>query len=393
MVSLAVNGMRTLKEFRVELPQGLTVIIGANGSGKSTILEALEILRKSAVERDLASLLATQHSGSSLFRFDETQLQLKLGLEGFDYRLELGRHPAGNVFVTAEELQRTGVSVLSANAAEFKSFDEKGAFVGGGTSPHPQGTALASMWNAPLPVGKANQRFGTFRIHPPLSITASWASPDDKLRRDQLLQPPASFRFNPATNLAAAWHEIRNDRVLFEEALNWVERGLGRDVADVKVSVVANGRAVVALRFRGASEDIPLHALSDGEVAWLVHVATVMLARKTPPALLAIDEPELHLHPALQSRLTELYGLAGEVCPVVLMTHSDRIVDALPDAAASTILLTVNEERVTEISRPDPDALKRWLERYKFGDLRYDRREKDFFVAVPSAAESKLGSR
>lgn len=41
---MRVRGMRSLADVELDL-RGLTVLIGENGSGKSTILEAVELLR------------------------------------------------------------------------------------------------------------------------------------------------------------------------------------------------------------------------------------------------------------------------------------------------------------------------------------------------------------
>ena len=46
--SIEISGMRSIVNAKLEL-DGLTVLIGENGSGKSTILEALEIFQVKCV--------------------------------------------------------------------------------------------------------------------------------------------------------------------------------------------------------------------------------------------------------------------------------------------------------------------------------------------------------
>ena len=54
LVRFSVSGMRTLEDVRLDL-DGLSVLIGENGSGKSSLIEALEILRLAAEGRFLDS--------------------------------------------------------------------------------------------------------------------------------------------------------------------------------------------------------------------------------------------------------------------------------------------------------------------------------------------------
>jgi len=58
-------------------------------------------------------------------------------------------------------------------------------------------------------------------------------------------------------------------------------------------------------------------------------------------------------------------GLA-EHCPVILTTHSRRVLDALSDPAASVRALELNQETMaTEMKQFDSDALDEWLKDYE----------------------------
>ena len=70
-------------------------------------------------------------------------------------------------------------------------------------------------------------------------------------------------------------------------------------------------------------------------------------------------------------RVTWLLEELGRSCPVVISTHSDRLLDALADPAKSVVLCELDERRATRLYRPDAKALARWLSRYRgIGDLR-----------------------
>ena len=88
-------------------------------------------------------------------------------------------------------------------------------------------------------------------------------------------------------------------------------------------------------------------------------------------SLLAFDEPEIHLHPALLARVLFMLEEVAERSPVVLSTHSDRLLDALEDPAKSVVLCDLDDAGATRLRRPNADELKEWLGRYRgFGALR-----------------------
>ncbi|MFL5356783.1 AAA family ATPase [Archangium sp.] len=52
ITELRIEGLRTIEKLHLKL-DGLTVLIGENGSGKSSIIEACELLRRATSERFL----------------------------------------------------------------------------------------------------------------------------------------------------------------------------------------------------------------------------------------------------------------------------------------------------------------------------------------------------
>jgi predicted ATPase len=87
--------------------------------------------------------------------------------------------------------------------------------------------------------------------------------------------------------------------------------------------------------------------------------------------LLAFDEPETHLHPALLARVVTLFEDAASRYPVVLSTHSDRLLDALPDPVASVVVSELDAQHRTKLRRLDPEQFDKWRDDYLgVGDIR-----------------------
>src|SRR5580698_178864 len=103
MTTLAISGYRSLRDVRVSLA-GLTIVTGANGSGKSSLYRALKLLADIAQGRIVQSLAAEGGVQSTLWAGPDAfsramkdgsqpvqglvrknPISLKLGFSGKDY--------------------------------------------------------------------------------------------------------------------------------------------------------------------------------------------------------------------------------------------------------------------------------------------------------------------
>ena len=120
--------------------------------------------------------------------------------------------------------------------------------------------------------------------------------------------------------------ERENDIVKALREINDNARGL-----DVKIG---NNRAEVVLKEKGGN--IPAHRMSDGMLNWLF-LLTVLLDPK-PPALVCIDEPETGLHMDALPALAELLRDASSRMQLIVATHSDMLADFFTDIPESVVV-------------------------------------------------------
>jgi predicted ATPase len=111
---------------------------------------------------------------------------------------------------------------------------------------------------------------------------------------------------------------------------------------------------------------IPATRLSDGTLRFLYLLA--ILCHPNPPPLVCIEEPELGLHPDILPTLADLLKEASEHCQLIVTTHSDVLVDAMTDQCDS-VLVCEKEDTGTVLRRLNADELKPWLEKYRLGEL------------------------
>jgi predicted ATPase len=82
----------------------------------------------------------------------------------------------------------------------------------------------------------------------------------------------------------------------------------------------------------------------------------------------AIEEPELGLHPDIIPHVAELLVRASERTQLFITTHSRMLIDALGDQPESVVVCS-KEGGETRMERLSPEHLREWLERYSLGDL------------------------
>jgi predicted ATPase len=381
-----IKNVRAIEYVELEMGRPVTVLIGENGSGKSTILECLELLRKAAEPGFMAQLYAQHRGMPGLLRKGAPALELGVVIEDdagklprIEYAFSLASRMAGAVVEYERMLvgpmnnAEKPLVALRRSADRGEMFDQKvGKLV-----PVPPGAmkpdqlVVAGFGN--LPPQKAIERLlrvlRGIEVHLPFDTVAAWAARAYQLSkslRSTTMLLPAERLDLLGFNLANAWSEINNgpsERRDHAHAL--VRLGLGEHIDSVVTKAdPGGGHVALALTVQDLAEPIMSADLSDGQLSWLAFVA---LTRLNPGrSLLAVDEPELHLHPSLLGRVVTMLAHLPGGAPVLLSTHSDRVLELLDDPAEAVRVCSLEGSRA-EVSRIDAKELPRWLE--QFGDL------------------------
>lgn len=395
ITQIKIQGMRCIESLTIDL-RGLTVLVGDNGTGKSTILEALAIMSKVTRRNFLNEVVGREHGGIvSLLRFGSPELVISVRIESSDaapsicYTLALG--VAGvypviakellEVFVQSDEsrplkaIDRTisGASVFHWKRKKLVSVDlQEDAestvlSIYGKVQNIGQGAALPDAIKRVIRVFDALQVFAAFDVRP------MWLGSESSLV-SKIRQPATVERVNfldrRGENLVNCFHTLRNDSELWATVLDYARLGLGQDLDDIITPAFSHGSIELQLKFASLPKPVPVSLLSNGQICFLAILAIVTLTQGRP-GLLAYDEPELHLHPFLLARVVAMFEELAESHPVVLATHSDRLLDVLQNPAKSVILCEFSSNRSTVIKRVDQAALTEWLVDYRgLGQLR-----------------------
>jgi len=142
-------------------------------------------------------------------------------------------------------------------------------------------------------------------------------------------------------------------------------KALYPEIVSVKAKPSGGGTLETYLIEEGDRE-IPASRLSDGTLRFLSLL--IILLGDNPPPLIAIEEPELGLHPDVLPRLGKLLKEASERTQLVVTTHSQMLVDVLGDCPED-IVVCEKLEGETTMTRLDSNDLEEWLETYSLGDI------------------------
>jgi len=376
ITKIRIRNVRAIEAVTLDLSRPLTVLIGENGSGKSTILECLEILKKSAQSTFFDAFFTIHRGMPGLLRKGATDLSLGVRIESdepegdqLDYSFTL-RQVGGVLSIASESLvnARDGFKILYDHGTGLRVYTGRDW-----TDVPRSGTGLGiSTFGLVAPDSRIDRVLAALRgieVHLPFDSRASWAARTyqrpETLRAANTLFPADRLSLL-ATNLSNAWAELRSrEEAHWSETLSLTKLGLGDRLDSVVITPdPGGGNVYLALRFKDLAAPVLAADLSDGQLSWLAFVAMARLG--SGRSLLAVDEPELHLHPALLGRVVSMLANLPGGAPVLLSTHSDRVLEVLDDPADAIRVCALQGSRAS-LSRIDAAELPKWLDEY--GDI------------------------
>lgn len=388
---IRIEGFRSIKDLTIE-PAGLQVLIGENGAGKSTVIEALEILRLAATDSRFTTEFANRHGDIRELKNSESdRLRLSLELDGepaLRYSIALGAVANSPLPTIVEECldvvdgSRVVLQVLDRTSSAARILRERetptpfafGTRVLETANVHPESAAVAFYWgyNAPSEPARVLDALRRVRVHTPFDTRPSWEghSPSPSMRSATQLQRATQLD-RGGRNLASVFQELRTrGRAVWDPVMADVRKGLGQDVSDVvNPAKETTGFFELALRLDGRREVVHGAQLSAGQLSYLGLVALRHIEENF--SLLVFDEPEVHLHPQLLVRATWLFEELAEKGPVIIATQADSMLDALSSDVESVRVISLNEKRETELHRLSAERLARWKAEYgSIGTLR-----------------------
>lgn len=284
-----IQGLRGILLGSLPNLTAVSVLVGKNGTGKSTILDALE-LTASLNTFDAAAAILKRRTWS------DPQLSPEWLVSSTKNEANLAITQGTNGLVLIVRKRGGTIEISSPNATHAKTF------VSGQS-----GSAAGS--------GGGNQRIND--IQPPLTRFID-------LRGGAATRLPADELYSTAR---------KSGRKKFVLGLL---HELIPDVEDVEILVI-EGRPTLCLSY--ADRSVPLSLSGDG----IRNIVMLALELGVPNgSLVLIEEPETHLHYGAMAKAADAIMRVGKSeSQVVLATHSLEFIDALIDAGRKTECLSL----------------------------------------------------
>jgi len=182
-------------------------------------------------------------------------------------------------------------------------------------------------------------------------------------RKPQKVDLPGDFLSDNANNLPLVLNDLENRA----DTRRLINENLGKfyESAEAVTSRLHGGTVQLFVHERGLKE-IPATRLSDGTLRYLCLLA--VLCHPQPPPLICLEEPEIGLHPDILPTVAKLLMSASERCQLIVTTHSDILVSALTEKP-DCVLVCERDEEGSKLTRLDSVKLKDWLNKYPLGEL------------------------
>jgi len=341
---------------KVDFPFPITALVGSNGSGKTSVLNALYGAPNRYSTGDFwfsteVDPIVEGDGSPNRFIFGHYNRATKSIVETRKARVRKTRNgrPDPNYWEPTKESPGDGMEIPVLNHGkpiagrssdrwnpvtrevlyinfrkELSAFDKYFYFGKDPAPVAPKGAVAAK---------KAGKKIPSRRI----------LSKMDRVRHDAVLLA----RVIAANDTSQTYHDRKiaiENRLLTREELTMVSDVLGRQYVEARWirHRLFQGDGGLSIVFRTKHAKYSEAFAGSGEVAVASCVVQVLAAK--PGTLLLLDEPEVSLHPGAQERLLAFLArmVKRKQLQVVFSTHSPHLIGALPDDAIKTFLQLPN---------------------------------------------------
>lgn len=368
---LRVCGYRRLYDVDLTM-KPFSVLIGTNGSGKTSFLEVLSLLAASCKGQMSARISELGGIGDIVTRDKATAIEIDLsspveGQQPLQYSLRLESRGQG-YWIQREALTQVHDQLLFkliyAENGNVRYLDSRESKL---VQPD---WALNAIETALSQVPKMFRE--PEELRQTLAGTAFYASldvgPRSPVRLPQQMRP-ATLPGSQGEDLVSCLYSLReNDPDRFEVLEDTLASAFP-DFERLAFPPAAAGMLSMTWKDRNYSHPMYMHQLSEGTLRFL-WLATLLGSRDLPPITL-LDEPEVSLHPELQNLLVQLMREASSRSQIIVATHSDRLVRFL---TPEELLVVETEDGTARLTWANTMQIDDWLADYSLDELWRTRR-------------------
>jgi len=375
---IKIAGFRRLHDVGIEM-RPLMVMIGANGVGKSSILDAVSLLSASAsgslnkTLNDLGGVTEICTRGLSKKIILEAEMECP-GYEPLCYRLDIEAKGQGYAipFEILSQRRDDGYPEpfkhIESHYTDIKYFDiedrrlaniEDIQTVRPDWEHNPLESSLSQVPKMFRQPEELRQTLSSVTKYHVLDV-----GPRAPVKLPQQMKP-ALLPGADGEDLVPFLYNLReSDRDRFE-AIEDALKAAFPGFECLNFPPAAAGMLSLTWKEEAFKEPIYVHQLSEGTLRFLWLVS--LLQSPNLSTVTMIDEPEVSLHPELLSLLADLMREASERTQIIVATHSDRLIRFLnPD---EVVVMDVEENGCASARWADTMDLDEWLKDYSLDEV------------------------
>ncbi len=367
---VSIKGYRRLSSLKMQL-RPLTVMIGPNGVGKTSILEVFSLLAASGIGK-LKDTLSKSGGIQDIITFDRSnEVAFKLSMSIPDHQ-PLIYNFSIQPKALSYEIGVESLSQLRDGCHEpFKYIDSHGLHA---EYYNPEKNRLEppnwehSCFETSLSqVPKMYKEPEIFRNQLASCTCYSSCALDvgyhSQLRMPQKMQPASHPGSNGEDLVSCLYYLRETDRDRFETIEDTLSVAFP-SFTRLNFPPVAAGTITMTWEDENFTRPIYMNQLSEGTLRflWLI----TLLQSPDLTAITLIDEPEVSLHPQLLSILAGAFSEASKQTQLVIATHSGRFIRFFEP---SEVAVLDSEEGLTQVTWADSLNLAEWLKEYDLEEL------------------------
>ncbi|ACF44687.1 AAA family ATPase [Pelodictyon phaeoclathratiforme] len=358
---ISINGYKSIRELKEFELRDLNIIIGANGSGKSNLVQVFQLLM--AMSGKGMQKFILENGGADNFLHNGPRNTPAISME-FEFESHSDYRQGSNYY---------RFDLTPTVDDTFLVIEERKYVT---TNWRPYGSPslesrLEDEQEEPSATGGHGVGYFVYR-----SI-ANWmvyhfhdTSSSAPMRRYQIIENNAKLG-SDGGNIAPFLLKLKTGNKFpapsyYKEIINTV-RLVMPFFDDFRLDVLKMGEAEkVKLSWQQKGSDFPMqpYHLSDGSIRFIC-LATALL-NPFPPSVIVIDEPELGLHPEAIRILGELIRDAAKRTQIIVATQSPLLLDQF---SIEDIVVVNRREGQSVFERLHRADFDEWLENYSVGEL------------------------
>lgn len=347
---LTIKNFKSIRDQTLALGR-LNVFIGGNGAGKSNLIEVFRFLRE-IVNQNLAGYTGIKGGADSLLYFGR-----KRSLE-MSFHLEFGEGDTGNAyFVELTGTEEDSFLIVEETAYYHERKKSPKPFVLGVSSFSKESNLKTASHICARGAMSDLESYRVYHFHDTSDTAAVKGTAD--VEDNRVLRPQAE-------NLAAFLYWMQQKRPDHFANIQDTLRQIAPFFEEFRLAPSKLNESKVRLEWKEKGSDAYFKAssLSDGTLRFLC-LATLLLQPQLP-AVVLLDEPELGLHPAAVTLLSDLLSSAATRTQVIVATQSVTLVNLFEPESVWTVDREEDQSVFRHLSQQD---MRAWLDDYGLGEL------------------------